>query len=631
MVLDPTTHRAQSRSTATLTLLIATWFGLATGMGEGIFALVLPRLGWLSWRALRAVSPEILWIIPVVNLLFFWSVALVTLGMRTLFRRLPVIRIAVFASAFSMFFDWLTCSGHARGQYFLAAVLTLVAVGAALLVTVWFGRHEAQAVKFAKRTSVWLAAATAFLVIGVQGWNWLQEASAERSTASAGASNVLLIVIDTLRADHLSSYGYSRQTSPNLDNLANKGVLFDHTFASASWTLPSHASLMTGRYPSEHGAEKGPLDRRYPTIGELFRDCGYRTGAFSANSFFFCRRMGLGRGFVHFDDYSGSLTQAAVRTCYGRDLEALLNRLGLKIFPVRRTAPEVNGSFLDWVDSKPGKPFFAVLNYFDLHDPYFPPQPYRMRFSKLKNPGGIIDESLASHGWPATAEELQGEVEAYDGAIAYIDDQIGRLLAELKKRQLADNTLIVITSDHGESFGEHGLFIHGNSLYREQIRVPLIFYWPSRIPRGIHISQPVSNAAIPATLVELTDSDGKAAFPIASLAQLWKTGNSEWPFPESELAQLPWNPKAPNYVGAVRSLASSQFHYIWNEKLGEELYDWRSDPEEHHSLAKNRELAPVLQAFRSSLEHHGVNAIHLSGQASLPDPQSPPKPPHGSR
>jgi arylsulfatase A-like enzyme len=268
------------------------------------------------------------------------------------------------------------------------------------------------------------------------------------------------------------------------------------------------------------------------------------------------------------------------------------------------------------------------LNYFDVHDPYFPPQPHRTRFSKLKNPGGIIDESLASHGLPATAEELQGEVDAYDGAIAYTDDQIGRLFAELKKRRLADNTLIVITADHGESLGEHGLFIHGNSLYREQIRVPLVFYWPSRIPQGVRIRQPVSNAAIPATLVELTDRSHKLAFPIASLAQLWETSrDSEWPFPESDLAQLPWNPKAPNYSGAMRSMVGPQFHYIRNEKLGEQLYDWHNDPEERHDLAKNRDLSAVLMAFRDRLEHHGTPAIHLAGHPVVPDPhRSAPKP-----
>jgi arylsulfatase A-like enzyme len=607
---------------------MATWFGLVTGIGEGILALMLPNLGWLSWRILRAVSPEIFWIIPVVDLLVFCSLAVLMLGMRLLSRRLPVVRLVVFSSAFLMFFDWLTRSGHARGKSLLASFLGLVAVGAALLLTGWFGKHEAQALRFSKRTSVWLALATVLLVMGVQGWSWYQEVRAERSTGAENVPNVLVIVVDTLRADHLSGYGYSRQTSPNLDHVAQMGVLFEEAFAPASWTLPSHASLLTGRYPSEHHAEKGPLDGRYPTISEVFRNRGYRTGAFSANSFFFCRRMGLGRGFAHFDDYSGSLLQAAVRTCYGRDLEALLNRLGLKIFPVRRTAPEVTGSFLRWVDSKPHKPFFAVLNYFDVHDPYFPPQPYRTRFSKLKNPGGIIDESLASHTLPATAEELQGEIDAYDGAIAYTDDQIGRLFAELKKRNLADNTLIVITADHGESFGGHGLFIHGTSLYRGQIRVPMVFYWPSRIPQGVRISRPVSNAAIPATLVDLTDSNHKPAFPIASLVQLWKTSRDlDWPFPESDLAQLPWNPKAPNYFGAMRSMSGPQFHYIRNEKLGEELYDWRNDPEERHDLAKNRELSDVLLAFRDRLEHHGTPAIHLAGHPLVSGPHpSAPKP-----
>jgi arylsulfatase A-like enzyme len=594
-------------------LLIATWFGFAAAIGEGILALALPKLGWLSWRILRAVSPEIFWIIPFVDLLFFWSVAVVVLGIRLLFRRLPVLPLMVLVFAFLTFFDWLTRSGHTRGNSLVAFVSVLLALCAALLLTRRFHQHQAAALQFSRRTMAWLAAAAVLMVCGVQGWNWMQESRAEQGATAQSVPNVVVIVVDTLRADHLSGYGYSRQTSPNFDHVAQKGVLFEEAFSAASWSLPSHASLLTGRYPFEHGAEKGPLDGRYLTIAEAFRNRGYRTGGFSANSFFFCRRMGMGRGFIHFDDYSGSLAQAAVRTCYGRYAEAFLNRLNLKIFPVRRTAPEVNSSFLRWVDIRPQSPFFAVLNYFDVHDPYFPPQPYRTRFSKLKNPGGIIDESLASHGLPATPDQLQGEIDAYDGSIAYVDDQIGQLLAELKKRNLTDNTLVVITSDHGESFGAHGLFIHGNSLYRGQIRVPLVFYWPSKIPEGVRIPRPVSNAAIPATLLELIDDSHNSEFPIASLSQLWKAVPSDfdWPFPESDLAQLPWNPKAPNYSGAMRSITGQEFQYIWNEKLGEELYDWRNDPQEQHDLSKSRDFQAVLKDFRFRLRHHGVLTASL--------------------
>jgi len=178
----------------------------------------------------------------------------------------------------------------------------------------------------------------------------------------------------------------------------------------------------------------------------------------------------------------------------------------------------------------------------------------------------------------------------------------------------------VNTGDHGESFGGHGLFIHGNSLYRGQIRVPLVFYWPPEIPQGVRISRPVSNAAIAATLVELTDGTPKPAFPIASLSPLWKASRDlEWPFPESDLAQIPWNPKAPNYFGAMRSVVGPQYHYIRNEKLGEELYDWRNDPDEHHDLAKNRDFSALLQGFRDSLGHHGMPTTHLAAQPRVPE------------
>src|SRR5947208_7978470 len=165
MALGFTSRGSEPRSIATQTLFLAIWFGLLTAIGEGVLALALPRLGWLSWRVLRAVSPEIFWIIPVIDLLFFCSVALILLGVRLFFRRLPVVRLVVFSSASFMFFGWLTQSGHARGKYLVESVLGLVAIAAALLLTVWFRKHEAMAILFSKRTWRWLALTILLLVI----------------------------------------------------------------------------------------------------------------------------------------------------------------------------------------------------------------------------------------------------------------------------------------------------------------------------------------------------------------------------------------------------------------------------------------------------------------------------------
>jgi arylsulfatase A-like enzyme len=262
---------------------------------------------------------------------------------------------------------------------------------------------------------------------------------------------------------------------------------------------------------------------------------------------------------------------------------------------------------LGWIDKDPSRPFFAFLNYYETHDPYVPPQPYRSMFSQLEEPGGLIstDWDMNHIYISLTPEQLQGEIDAYDGAIAYVDEHIGRLLGDLQNRDLAENTLVVITSDHGDMFGEHGLFEHTNSLYREVIHVPLMIWWPEHVPAGERVSQPVTNAALPATLLDLIGAGEQASFPGPSLAQLWTepNGHPDWPYPIAELGQQDWVPvQNPSAHGAMQSAISPQWHYITHEKFGEELYDWLIDPEESTDLAESPEFQSVATGFRTYLE-----------------------------
>ena len=210
--------------------------------------------------------------------------------------------------------------------------------------------------------------------------------------APPDAPNILLIVIDTLRSDHLSSYGYERSTSSTIDRLAEQGVLFENTFSTSSYTTPSHASLLTGRYPHDHGAQwitrRPILNDRCPTLPEALKARGYRTAAFSANRFWFTREQGFGRGFIHFEDNFHSPGDMAVRTFYGRKFEEFILRRLFDDYPWRQQARNINNSVMRWLERNPDEPFFAFLNYFDVHDPYLPPQPYRSEFSTLENPGG---------------------------------------------------------------------------------------------------------------------------------------------------------------------------------------------------------------------------------------------------
>jgi arylsulfatase A-like enzyme len=433
--------------------------------------------------------------------------------------------------------------------------------------------------------------------------------------------------VDTLRADHLSSYGYHRPTSPRLDALAQQGVLFETAIATSSWTLPSHVSLVTGRYAYENPARGSPLDPSLPTIAEAFRARGYRTGAFSANTFFFSRQVGFGRGFIRFEDYFHSWADRAARTLYGRKVsQYLLQRLGFEDIPGRKLAEHVTAGTLDWIADDP-RPFFVMLNYFDTHDPYLPPQPWRNKFSRQPNPGGVLNSFLLRYYPEMSPEQLQGEIDAYDGALAYVDDQIGRLLDALAQQGRLENTIVVITSDHGEMLGEHELFLHRNCLYREAIHVPLILRWPGRLPAGARIAQPVSIASLPATLMELVGAEN-AAFPGPSLAPLWQLPLpvANWPDPLAELAQFPFEPvkREPAYHGAMQSLVSPAWHYIEHEKFGPELFHWENDRAQTHNLAVTPEGRPVADALAAQLKQR-LSQPRLGAAASSAAPSERPE------
>lgn len=594
------------RGVATDIVLIAAWFGLVTGLVEGTSLLALQTLGWQSWAMAKlAVSPEIIWISAFFDLAVFCVFGVALAGVALFFPRLAVVRAAVFLFVALTCFDWLDLTGRLLSY----AVLAL-AIGAAVVFTRWFRAHEGPAVRFWRTSAPWVALLAVIVLAAIQGGLWLQErmAIAKLPAPSANTPNVLVVIVDTLRADHVASYGYARSTSPSIDRVAQQGVLFENAFATSAWTPPSHASILTGRYPHEHNVDWAKeLDGRFPTVAEALRDRGYRTGAFSANPFGFNRGWGFGRGFIRFEDHFHSIGDMAARTLYGRKLgPPLLRWVGFEDWIARKRASDVTRSALRWIGRDPQTPFFAFLNYFDAHDPYLPPEPYRSRFSTMKNPGGLLNSVVFRYEPVMTAEQLQGEIDAYDGAIAYVDDSIGHLLAGLQQMGMSANTVVVIASDHGEAFGEHGLFFHQNALYRELIHVPLIFWWPGHLPAATHVAAAVSLAALPATIMELVGAETQALFPSPSLAPLWKEPDAphDWGYPLAELAQQPFKPlrNSPAYSGWTKSLAGSQWHYISHEKLDAELYDWRADPAESTNLAATPEGQGVASAFAVRLQ-----------------------------
>ena len=293
--------------------------------------------------------------------------------------------------------------------------------------------------------------------------------------AAPDTPSAILIVLDTVRADHMGMYGYERDTTPRLDALARDvATRYDNARSTSSWTLPSHASLFTGLFPSEHGMTHPRHDKEahddseskwgapYPlradarTIAERLRALGYRTAAIVANNMM-GSWAGLDRGFERYDDRKSAFVpdyQAFAQVGGRREL------IGHKPY---RDAGQITDLALKWLDEERGSdPFFLMLNYMDAHGPYVPPPPFDQAFGdqQPENPLRPRDFELFSL--------------LYDRELAYLDSELGRLFEELEERGLRDGVLWVVTSDHGEAFGEHDTWIHDWTLYDELVRVPLL-------------------------------------------------------------------------------------------------------------------------------------------------------------
>lgn len=591
-------------------LLQAAWFGLFVGLIEGGAVYLLQQHKWLAGPfVFLGGSSEVFWISPIFNLLFFSLIGFSLAIFLSFFRSLPAKHIILSAYTFlaALNLSSIPLVGHTR----LAAIFIL-SVGLAFQATRYIIDRETAYIHFIKKSFAWLVIFTIILFISVQGGNLFKEYYQQIALPEPKleSPNIIVIVIDTLRADHLSSYGYLRETSPSIDRISQEGALFVNAIAPAPWTKPTHASLLTGRYPHEHGADGSEiLDNKFLTIGEVLQLSGYHTGAFSANYETFNKLNGFGRGFQHFEDFYQSSLNMLSHTVYGRILEyyVLHRLLDMKYRLDRKRAPDVNESLLNWIDQRKNLPFFAFLNYYDVHLPYTPPQPYRSKFSQVDKPGGRMntDWGMDQIYINLTIDQLQEEIDAYDGSIAYVDAHIDKLFQGLDKRRLLENTLIIILSDHGESFGEHGLLEHNNSLYREVIHVPLIFWWPGHVPANIRIEQPVSITAIPATIQSLVGEDSEKYFPDPELNILWSNSISQpkWPAPIAEAEQNTWVPEQHlTSSGAIQAVVNQDWTYIEHEIFGSELYSWSNDPHQSNNLINLPELKPIVEEAITLLE-----------------------------
>lgn len=419
--------------------------------------------------------------------------------------------------------------------------------------------------------------------------------------------NVVVVLIDTLRADHLGAYGYDKPTSPVFDRLAAEATLFEGVTAQAPWTKPSVASLMTGRYVHHHGVvtSRDALGDDLHTMAEAMHQRGYRTAAFSGNPWI-TPEFHFDQGFAEFESGRAMGPQLTVLYRLLRRVDRVIERRGARVDLARRAFWGASAnlgnserdrlltdSAVQWIGAqKPDQPFFLYVHLIGPHDPYDPPAEYVRRFREpdwdgtkgpTKPPARVqTDFETAEPLDPATHAAL---IAQYDGAIAFSDDQLGRLVEALRANGQLDRTLLVVTADHGEEFYEHGNWRHGNQLYNEVVHVPLLFRLPGTVPAARRSDLAMSVDVLP-TLAAMIDGqaddtlqvDGRTLFAADAASKGTTAFSEHWWFDGGTYSSRMVRNRDMKLLES-RDEAKSQ------ERT--ELYDLATDASEQRNLLEN--------------------------------------------
>lgn len=450
-------------------------------------------------------------------------------------------------------------------------------------------------------------------VAGAEVW-WFRVAPSAPRTPS-----IVILSLDTLRADHLSAYGYSRPTSPVLDAFASEAVRFDEAIAQASGTLPSHLSLLTSLNPPQFQITRpdgrndiqGTTTLRIPdavaTLAEVLRDAGYETAAFTDGGPLH-PRYGFAQGF---DVFRVNATRGLRRTLAELDGFAF----------ERALRPEADRQ----------APVFLFLHTFDIHAPYDAPAPFATRFSagtfarlRASSGEGRLLESLAAQ--PRPDDATLGEVQAlYDNGIAWTDAGVGMLFEWLRAQRWYEDSIVVVLSDHGEEFYEHGGFNHGVTLYREQVRVPLLMRLPGGRRGGQVIEVPIGLVDLAPTLLELIGLEPAPSFAGRSVASWIEAG------PPSSDPTVPIYFETPDRRTGLRGLQLGSWKLIRRDGSGEvELYDLKNDPGERQDIAAQQaarakamadQLTRWVARMGSRARESGWLAVHNAAAPELSSSQ----------
>jgi arylsulfatase A-like enzyme len=412
-------------------------------------------------------------------------------------------------------------------------------------------------------------------------------------------ASVLLITLDTTRPDHLSCYGYERRTTPNLDRFSMEAVIYTRAWSTSSWTLPAHASLFTGLFPAAHGAhfdvegdasirqiKAGALDERFETMAELLTARGHRTAAIVGGPWL-DRSFGLLQGFEYVED----------------DVEGLAGR----------RAGVVTDLALEWLERvDEDRPFFLFVNYFDPHLPYDPASgfdDYPLARASFDPSRRWRDAEAGSD--PFSERERATLIDRYDGEIRAVDHELGRLLRALRARKDGDRTLVIVTADHGESFGEGGRYLHNTWLSEEQLRVPLLIRYPDWRGAGSRDDstiQLVDLLTVVAREVGLDLSAGVQGLP---------PGSREWAFAELYRNSYHLNRFGERYDRDLESVIRWPLKLVVSDRATSRAFRIAGPEQEEMS-----EPSSDLEALARALEEHRSATGHAEVQPASVDPET---------
>jgi len=417
------------------------------------------------------------------------------------------------------------------------------------------------------------------------------------ASGGTGPKRVILVTLDTTRADHLSAYGYDFNTSPWFDRMAADGVAFGRAYSQSATTKPSHASLFTSLYPTQHGVQNNGLvlDDDFVTMAEVMVDAGYRTAAFiSADA-----PLGgnLRQGFEQWNEPLGGYSRAVAGGSAYRPAGATID------------------AAIAWLDDEadPDAPLFLWVHVYDAHSPLMPPEPYRQQIDELE--AGVGSDAhrgrLRSHGIGVDNPDLYERLLDYDAEILYADTQLQRLFDFMSAEGMRDDTVWIITADHGQGLGSHGFFGHAVQIFNAQLHVPLVF-WSSEgafAPRRVDEALVELTDVLPTVLDMVGIDEMDQVMPIQGQS-LWpylhdgtpQTGRGLAYSERSRYSDTESRRKKPNYEPGFRYASQDlSYKYILFTEGPDEFYDLRTDPYELVNLIDSGDHAEVRGLFRDRL------------------------------